>query len=151
MSEINPNLKNIETGKYAEYLVFAELIKRGADLYLPVIDRGVDAVVRKPDGSYLEIQIKATEAHDQAGYFNVYDIAQRQDETFFVICVDLHRYDTFEGHDWPYIWILTGGEFKQHMTAGHRLPIYEKSRKHSDQPRYKILRHTFKAWDRLVG
>ncbi|MFH1015373.1 MAG: hypothetical protein V1771_00035 [Chloroflexota bacterium] len=45
-------------GKSVELWVSSELIRRGADIYLPVIDIGIDAIIRKKDGEYLEIQIK---------------------------------------------------------------------------------------------
>ena len=49
------------TGKRAEFLVFSELIKRNADIYIPIIDVGVDALVRQRDGTHLELQVKSTE------------------------------------------------------------------------------------------
>ena len=49
-----------QKGKLAEFLVFGKLIEEGADLYLPVIDTGIDAVVRQKDGTYKEIQVKST-------------------------------------------------------------------------------------------
>lgn len=60
-----------QKGKRAEFLVFGELVKRGADIYLPVIDVGIDAISRLKTGTYLEIQVKSTEAENMAGYFNV--------------------------------------------------------------------------------
>ena len=47
-------------GKRIEFWVIGEMIKQGLDVYIPVVDdMGIDAVVRKEDGSFLEIQIKA--------------------------------------------------------------------------------------------
>ncbi len=59
-----------QKGKQAEFLVFGELIRRGADLYLPIVDIGIDAIIKKKDGTYLQIQVKSTEADEQAGCFN---------------------------------------------------------------------------------
>mgnify|MGYP001155232085 FL=1 len=59
----------IEKGKLGELCVFRRLIERGAMPFLPIADiRGVDAVVRKKDGTYVEIQVKATWPPGQAGW-----------------------------------------------------------------------------------
>ena len=42
-----------------EFVIIAEMLSEGLDGYTPLIDdNGIDAVVRKPDGSFVEIQIK---------------------------------------------------------------------------------------------
>jgi hypothetical protein len=147
------NLQGLEKGKYGEFLVFGELLKRGADLYLPVIDRGVDAIVRKRDRNRicLEIQIKTTETYNQAGYFNVYDLDDHPTDRFFIVCVDLNKQNVLKGETWPNIWIVSATEFRQFMTSGHLLPIYERSRKHNNEKRDKLLAKTFKAWNCLTG
>jgi hypothetical protein len=72
--EISPQQK----GKRGEFFVFGELIKRGFDLYLPVVDvGGIDAILRLKSGKCIEMQVKSTEAKKQAGYFNVYDLEPR--------------------------------------------------------------------------
>ncbi len=63
-----------QKGERAEFLVLGELIRRGADLYLPTVDTGIDAILRLKNGTCLEIQVKSTEAREQAGWFNVYDL-----------------------------------------------------------------------------
>jgi hypothetical protein len=45
-------------GKVGELYVFGELLKRGAVPYLPLVDEGVDALVRTPAGRIIELQIK---------------------------------------------------------------------------------------------
>ena len=47
-------------GKRIEFWVIGEMIKQGLDVYIPVVDdMGIDAIVRKENGSFIEIQIKA--------------------------------------------------------------------------------------------
>jgi superfamily II DNA/RNA helicase len=47
-------------GKRIEYYVVSLMLKEGLDVFLPMIDDdAIDAVVKKPDGKYVEIQIKA--------------------------------------------------------------------------------------------
>jgi len=47
-------------GKQTEYYVVSLMLKEGLEVFLPAADdNGIDAVVKKPDGKYAEIQIKA--------------------------------------------------------------------------------------------
>lgn len=43
-----------------EYYLVGLMLKDGLDVYMPLVDDdAIDAVVKKPDGSFVEIQIKA--------------------------------------------------------------------------------------------
>jgi hypothetical protein len=47
-------------GKHVEHFVISSMLKEGLDVYLPVMDNnGVDMVVKRPDGHFAEVQIKA--------------------------------------------------------------------------------------------
>jgi hypothetical protein len=47
-------------GRRQEYSVIAELLKRGFDVYMTLVDdQGIDCVIRLNDERYLDIQIKA--------------------------------------------------------------------------------------------
>ena len=47
-------------GKRIEYWVVGQMLKEGLDVYVPLVDDfGVDAIIRKDDGTIFEIQIKA--------------------------------------------------------------------------------------------
>lgn len=47
-------------GKRIEYYIVGLMLKQGLDVYLPLVDDdAIDAVVKKPDGSFVEVQIKA--------------------------------------------------------------------------------------------
>ena len=45
-------------GKIGELYVFNELLKRGAAVYVPLVDEGVDALVQTSAGGVVELQIK---------------------------------------------------------------------------------------------
>ena len=108
-------------GKQGELLVFGELLKRGAQLYTPVVDIGVDAVVRGEDGAYIELQVKATEAPVQDRYFN-FEWDPRPDR--FFICVSLKDNP-------PSVWVIPGCVFKDYaLKSGDnwRLSLPEKIR-----------------------
>lgn len=47
-------------GKRIEYWIIGKMLKEGLDMYVPLVDDfGIDAVIRKSDGTFVEIQIKA--------------------------------------------------------------------------------------------
>jgi hypothetical protein len=55
-------------GKRIEYYVIGLMLKDGLDVYLPMVDDdAIDAVVKKPDGSFVEVQIKARSKHVSFG------------------------------------------------------------------------------------
>jgi hypothetical protein len=47
-------------GKRIEYYIISLMLKEGLDVFLPMVDdNAVDAIVKRPDGQYVEILIKA--------------------------------------------------------------------------------------------
>jgi len=47
-------------GKRIEYWIIGQMLKEGLDVYVPLVDDfGVDAIIRKDDGTIFEAQIKA--------------------------------------------------------------------------------------------
>jgi hypothetical protein len=47
-------------GKRIEYWIVGQMLKEGLDVYLPIVDDdAIDAVIRKPDGTFTTVQIKA--------------------------------------------------------------------------------------------
>lgn len=55
-----PFRKRMSFGKRVEYDVIGKMLMEGLDCYIPLIDdHGVDCVIKKSDGTFVEIQIKA--------------------------------------------------------------------------------------------
>jgi hypothetical protein len=51
---------NAGFGKRMEYFVISKMLEQGIDVYIPLIDDfAIDAIVRRKDGSFVELQIKA--------------------------------------------------------------------------------------------
>lgn len=47
-------------GKRMEYWIIGLMLKEGLDVYVPMVDDdAIDAVVKRPDGRFIEVQIKA--------------------------------------------------------------------------------------------
>lgn len=136
-----------QKGKLGEFFVFGELIRRGYELYLPVIDTGVDAVVRLGDRTHVDIQVKTTQQENQAGYFNVYDLEPR--DNLFIICVDMSEAKMKEYKGQPEVWVLPSRVYMEHATASrvkdkewirYLLPLPDGSRKHGNVPRRELLK-----------
>ena len=151
---MNPNRSPVETqekGKRAEFYTFGELLKHSADLYLPVIDQGVDAIVRRGNGDCIEIQVKGTEAPDQAGYFNVYDLNNHRDDRFYIVCVDMNQENVLKDHTWPNAWVLPASIYRKYMTGQGHLAVYERSQRHGNEPRVELLDQYYKDWRSLIA
>jgi hypothetical protein len=45
-------------GKRIEFWIIGQMLKEGLDVYVPLVDdMAIDAVVRRADGSFIEVQI----------------------------------------------------------------------------------------------
>jgi len=141
-----------QKGKRAEFLVFGELVKRKADLYLPVIDIGIDAIIKKKDSTYLQIQVKSTEASEQAGWFNVWDLELYEGKGLFIVCVEMSK-------EPPEIWVLPSEVFMKYANVSkskegrnnYRLGIDSKDTKHGNELRRSLLKEYREAWELLTG
>ena len=104
-----------EKGKVGELYVFGKLIEKGAMPFLPIADiAGVDAVVRKKDGTYIEIQVKTTLADEMQGYFNVPKLDKvNPPRDLFIVGLIMSREVSGET---PETWIFPSRVFAEHMT-----------------------------------
>jgi hypothetical protein len=51
-------------GKRIEYYVIGLMLKEGLDVFLPMVDDdAIDLVIKRPDGKFVEVQIKARSKH----------------------------------------------------------------------------------------
>jgi hypothetical protein len=47
-------------GKRIEFWIIGRMLKEGLDVYIPLVDdNAIDAIVRRKDGTFVEVQIKA--------------------------------------------------------------------------------------------
>ena len=92
-------------GKRIEYSIIGEMLKEGLDVYTPMVDdMGIDAVVRKSDGTFLEVQIKARSEEvkfGDAGLFSVNKHLHPRNNYYFV----------FYSQRMNVKWIMSSEEF----------------------------------------
>jgi hypothetical protein len=91
-------------GKRIEFFVIGLMLKQGLDVYLPLVDdNAIDAVVKRPDGRFVEVQIKARSSVVDlggAGFFPGLRHDLRKNYWFIFYA---ERMDT--------MWIMSSGEF----------------------------------------
>lgn len=91
-------------GKRIEYWVIGLMLKEGIDVYVPLVDDdAIDAVIKKHDGTFIEVQIKArskTVKMGDSALFAAIPHDMRKDY-FFVFYSE--RLNTF--------WIMSSEEF----------------------------------------
>ena len=91
-------------GKRIEYYVVGLMLKEGLDVYMPLVDDdAIDAVVKRPDGRFVEVQIKArsnTVAFGDGALFSALTHELRSNYWF-----------VFYSERMETIWIMSSGEF----------------------------------------
>ena len=145
---------NSETGKAGELRVFSEILRRGATVFMPLADiHGVDAIVRRKDGTLLEVQIKTHSTDYMANWFDVYDVEKHETDRFVIIGVDMLV-------EPPESWVFPADVFIEYGTRSkrsdgsqvYRLDLEARSRKHGNRMRRETLEpHYLNAWQILTG
>jgi hypothetical protein len=91
-------------GKMGELVVLGELLKRGFQVYQPMVDTGIDCLVDVGDGNFKEIQIKSRE---DESIFTPRMFKPRN--RFFLICsVNSKRGD--------FLWVFPSAVFHENAT-----------------------------------
>ncbi len=98
-SEEQEDLGSSVKGKRGELIVIGELLRRGFEVFTPVVDSGIDCLVKAGEGNYKEIQVKYRENQPN---FNVRNFRPR--EGFIVICYLKGQYDT-------HLWVIPSKTF----------------------------------------
>ena len=91
-------------GKRIEYWVVGLMLKQGLDVYLPLVDDdGIDAVIKRPDGSFIEVQIKARSNTVKLGDGALFAAITHELRSNYWFVMYSERLDT--------IWVMSSQEF----------------------------------------
>ena len=143
-------------GKRIEFWIIGEMLKQGLDVYVPLVDdNAIDAVVRRPDGSFIEVQIKARSkdvADGDAALFAAIP-HERRNNYWFIFYSE--RLDS--------MWIMSSEEFikesyqnKKGKNAGKRSIWFNGKRKNKITGKYeeyvkpKFDKYKTSSFDRLL-
>lgn len=74
--------KHLYFGKYCEHRVISELLRRRLDVYVPIVDKGIDCIIRNKNGKHIDIQIKGRKPNRQ---FNTGKVVPRENYFFILI------------------------------------------------------------------
>jgi len=91
-------------GKRIEYYIVGLMLRQGLDVYLPLVDDdAIDAVIKKPDGTFVEVQIKARSKDVIFGDAALFAAMTHEHRRGYWFVFYSERIDT--------IWILSSQEF----------------------------------------
>ena len=92
-------------GRRMEYWLIGQMLKEGLDVYVPLVDDfGIDAVIRKFDNTFIEVQIKArsiTVADGDAALFAAITHPEVRPNYYFV----------FYSERMDMMWIMSSKQF----------------------------------------
>ena len=91
-------------GKRMEYKLIGDMLMEGLDCYTPLVDdHGVDCVIKRNDGTFIEIQIKARSKDVKEGDGALFSAIDHQlTENFYFV---------FYSERLDMMWILSSEEF----------------------------------------
>ena len=138
-------------GKRQEYVVVAELLKRGFDVYMTLVDdQGIDCIIRKDENTYIDIQIKARSKSAKNWNFFAAMTIEPRDNYFFIFYLETNNS----------FWVMPSADVVKHAsvmksgvnTGKHSLAIPKSENtvkaqlfsKYKDESGYELLR-TFRT------
>lgn len=135
-------------GKRIEFYIVGLMLKEGLDVYLPLVDDdAIDAVVKHPDGHFIEVQIKARSKDCKFGNSGLFAAVTHEARLNYWFVFYSERMET--------IWIMSSNEFiaeavqnKTGKNAGKRTVWFNgkntKAQTEHTKPRYeKYVAHDF--------
>ena len=91
-------------GKRMEYYVIGLMLKEGLDVYVPMVDDdAIDAVVKKPNGEYVEVQIKARSNNVKFGSAGLFAAIPHEYRPNYWFIFYSQRMET--------LWVMSSKEF----------------------------------------
>ena len=92
-------------GKRMEYYLIGKMLMEGLDCYVPLVDdHGVDCVIKKRDGTFIEVQIKARSSSVTDGDAELFSAITHEFRPNFYFVFFSERLDNT-------MWILSSEEF----------------------------------------
>lgn len=136
-------------GKRIEYWTIGKMLKEGLDVYVPLVDDdAIDAVIKRPDGSFITVQIKARSKDVVDGDAALFAAITHElrDNYWFVFYSE--RMDT--------TWIMSSEEFvkesvknKTGKNKGKRSIWFNGKKK--DKARGKVVEHCKKQFEKYIA
>ena len=144
---VRPYRDTASFGRRQEYIAAAELLRRGFDVYMTLVDdQGIDCVIRLDGNRYIDLQIKArSKSAQQGSFFAAMKITARKNLWYMFFAETL-------GHYWllPSTDVVALGHQnkngkhagKVHLTLPRRESgvVWERFSKYCDDAGFELLR-----------
>lgn len=112
-----PKLESSVKGAIGENIVIGEFLRRGFDVYRPVVDRGIDCIIRTVDGKFFEIQTKTRHTTERGKYW--FQVRPN----FFILCYQAK----LSPEDF---WIIPSAVFQQYCHPKNNVCVLNLNPKH---------------------
>ena len=100
-------------GKRVEYNLIGKMLMEGLDVYVPLVDdHGVDCVIKKEDGTFIEVQIKARSNEVKFGDGALFSAITHEPSKNFYFVFYSERIKNDDGSEGA-MWIMSSEEFLQ--------------------------------------
>lgn len=139
-------------GKRIEFYVVGLMLKEGLDVYLPLVDDdAIDAVVKRPDGRFVEVQIKARSRDVGFGHAGLFAALSHEHRKNYWFVFYSERMDT--------LWIMSSREFieesrqnKEGKNAGKRSIHFNgrNAKAHSEHVRPQYQQYVAQTFRRIL-
>jgi hypothetical protein len=144
-------------GKRIEYWVVGLMLKEGLDVYLPLVDDdAIDAVIKRPDGRFIEVQIKARSSTVQMGHGALFAALTHELRQNYWFIFYSERLDT--------LWVMSSEEFlaeaaqnKSGINSGKRslwfngAKINKVTGQREEYVKDRYLKYVCRDFSRLLG
>ncbi|MHB1676264.1 MAG: hypothetical protein ACYCSS_01830 [Sulfuriferula sp.] len=139
-------------GKRIEFYVVGLMLKEGLDIYLPLVDDdAIDAVVKRPDGRFVEVQIKARSKDVRFGHAALFAGLPHEYRTNYWFIFYSERMDA--------MWIMSSKEFikesrqnKEGKNSGKRTIFFngKNSRNQTEHIKPQYLKYSASTFRRIL-
>ena len=136
-------------GKRIEFWIIGQMLKEGLDVYVPLVDdNAIDIVVRRRDGSFVEVQVKARSRDVHIGGAALFAAIPHE--------LRLNYWFVFYSERLDMKWILTSDEFiaesipnKSGKNAGLRTIWFNGKRKNRETGLY--VEHAYPRFEKYIA
>lgn len=132
-------------GKRMEHYLIGKMLKEGLDVFIPMIDDdAIDAVVKRPDGKFVEVQIKARSNEIKESYSAFFSAIKHKYRANYWFVFYSERMDK--------MWIMSSSEFcgeSKVMSDGRRSIKFNRVANKAPKPLKKFENYIELNFDRI--
>ena len=105
---------NTKKGKAIEHYIISKLLEHDFDVFVPIIDKGIDLIIKDREGGLVEIQVKSRTIEREDYCFAIKSFEPRHN--FFIICHNIKENIFF---------VMPSNLFHRHSTFNKNRGVFE--------------------------